>query len=129
MSGTSPSTCSTSRTRRCSRPACRSGYTASTAGRTRPGSSTTAGADRGLGLRRELAGGRPSDLLREHDRLGRLARVIRPHGVRVPVGIDGHADEVGEVAIAAEDVAVEAAVADVTPVHDLGADLTDRPLG
>src|SRR5438552_17114520 len=45
MSGTSPSTCSTSRTRRCSRRAWRSGCIASRTGHTTPGSSGTAGTD------------------------------------------------------------------------------------
>src|SRR5437764_1027510 len=80
-------------------------------------------------MRWQLARAWSADLLREHDRLRRLARVVRPYRVRVAVGVDRHADEVGEVAVAAEDVAVQAAVADVAAVHDLGADLAGRPVG
>src|SRR5438876_7416048 len=54
------------------------------------------------------------------------AGVVGPDGIGVAVGVDGDADEVEQVAVAAEQ-APNALPADVAAMHDFGGELSDRP--
>src|SRR5438876_114678 len=54
------------------------------------------------------------------------AGVVGPDRVGIAVGVDGDADEVEQVAVAAEQ-APNALPADVAAMHDFGGELSDRP--
>src|SRR5437899_8977121 len=64
-----------------------------------------------------------------HDHLAEVgpARVVRPNGVGVAVGVDGDADEVQQIAVAAEQTA-DALPANVAAMHYFGNNLAHRPL-